>query len=110
MRFYNDRRPHRGHFPHHRHSEHRPPDRQFDPRPEELEPLEPQDPTSTGSEAAYFRTLIDTRRMVTVVLTTGDKVRGRVRYYDRDCFSVGPSEGGPNIFLRKSTVRCIYEE
>ncbi len=72
--------------------------------------METPDPTSTGSEAAYFRTLIDSHTMVTVVLTTGDKVRGRVRYYDRDCFSVGPADGGPKIFLRKSSVVCIREE
>jgi len=96
MRFYRDRNPFRRHFP--------------DQRTQEQEPVDLPDPSSTGSEAAYFRSLIDSRTMVTVVLTTGEQLRGRVRYYDRDCFSLGPAGGGANLLLRKDSVRCISEE
>jgi hypothetical protein len=65
---------------------------------------------STGSEAAYFRSLIDSKKRVIVVLKTGDRIRGKVRYYDRHCFSIGPTGGGPNIFVRKSSVKYLYEE
>lgn len=96
MRFYKGRHSFRRHFP--------------GQRPQEQEPVDLLDPASTGSEAAYFRSLIDSHTMVTVVLTTGERLRGHVRYYDRDCFSLGPVGGGANVFLRKDSVRCISEE
>jgi small nuclear ribonucleoprotein (snRNP)-like protein len=65
---------------------------------------------STGSEASYFRALVDSKARVTVVLKNGERLRGRIRYYDRHCFSVGVRGGGPNIFLRKSSVKYILEE
>jgi small nuclear ribonucleoprotein (snRNP)-like protein len=64
----------------------------------------------TGSETAYFRSLIDSRAKVTVVLTNGERFKGRIRYYDRDCFSIGLSAAGPRIFLRKDSVCYILEE
>jgi sRNA-binding regulator protein Hfq len=64
---------------------------------------------STGAEAEFLKSLVDTRARVTVVLRTGERLQGRIRYYDRDCFSLGPSAGGPKIFLRKSSVQYIEE-
>jgi len=65
---------------------------------------------STGCEAAYLKSLIDSGTTVVVVLTSGEQLRGHVRYYDRDCFSLGPADGGPKLFLRKSSIRYLYEE
>jgi hypothetical protein len=64
----------------------------------------------TGMEAAYLKSLIDTEKPVVVVLRTGEKLRGVVRYYDRDVFSLGPADGGPKLFLRKTGIRYLYEE
>lgn len=85
--------------------------RHFDDAPERGLPDEGELPDldSTGSEASYFRSLVDSKSRVTVVLTNGERIRGRVRYYDRDCFSVGVN-GGANTFLRKSSVKYILEE
>jgi hypothetical protein len=69
-----------------------------------------ENPECTEREAAYLRSLVDSRAIVTVVLTTGERLRGRIRYYDHDCFSLGPAGGGPKIFLRKSSVRYLCEE
>jgi sRNA-binding regulator protein Hfq len=67
-------------------------------------------PSSTGAEAAYLRSLIDSRTMVRVILKTGEQMRGRIRYYDRDCFSLRVADGGPKLLLRKSSVLEIQEE
>ncbi len=64
----------------------------------------------TGSETAYLRGLVDSRKTVTVVFKTGATLRGRIRYFDRDCLSIGPAGSGPNVFLRKSSVAYIAEE
>jgi small nuclear ribonucleoprotein (snRNP)-like protein len=67
-------------------------------------------PEHTGSESAYFKSLIDSHAEVTVVLNDGERFHGRIRYYDRQCFSIGLSAQGPRIFLRKSSVSYISEE
>ncbi len=64
----------------------------------------------TGCEATYLRSLVDSRKRVVVVLTTGETLRGRVRYYDRNCFSLGPEKGRHKVFLRKEVVKYLYEE
>ena len=65
---------------------------------------------STGAEADYLRSLVDSRAEVTVVLENGEQLKGRVRYSDLDCFSIQLADRGLNIFLRKDSVLGIYEE
>lgn len=65
---------------------------------------------STGMESLYLKELIEDEKLVVVVLNSGEQVRGYVRYYDREVFSIGPADGGPKIFVRKSGVRYLYEE
>jgi small nuclear ribonucleoprotein (snRNP)-like protein len=65
---------------------------------------------STGMESLYLKELIEDEKMVVVVLNNGEQVRGYVRYYDRDVFSIGPADGGPKIFIRKTGVRYLFEE
>jgi small nuclear ribonucleoprotein (snRNP)-like protein len=70
----------------------------------------PVHPDHTGSESAYLKSLIDSHAKVTVVLKNGERFQGRIRYYDRHCFSIGLSAKGPRIFLRKSSVSYISED
>lgn len=65
---------------------------------------------NTGMEAWYLEQLIKQEQPVAVVLTSGETLRGFVRYYDKDVFSLGPEDGGPKIFLRKESIRYLYEE
>jgi small nuclear ribonucleoprotein (snRNP)-like protein len=67
-------------------------------------------PEDTGSEAAYLKSLIDSRATVTVVMNDGERLHGRIRYYDSHCFSIGLSATGPRIFLRKASVSYIAED
>ena len=67
-------------------------------------------PEHTGSESSYLKSLVDSRAKVTVVLTTGEKLHGRIRYYDRHCISIGLSAKGPRFFVRKENVSYIAEE
>jgi small nuclear ribonucleoprotein (snRNP)-like protein len=78
------------------------------PQPPDVHEL--MQPEYTGSEAAYLKSLIDSRATVTVVLTDGEQLQGRIRYYDCDCFSIGLSATGPRIFLRKDSVAYISED
>lgn len=67
-------------------------------------------PEHTGSESAYMKSLIDSRAKVTVVLRSGEQLQGHIRYYDRDCFSIGTVNNGPKLFLRKDSVCYIAED
>jgi small nuclear ribonucleoprotein (snRNP)-like protein len=68
-------------------------------------------PEHTGSsEADYLKSLVDSHAKVTVVLTTGERLRGRIRYYDRHCFSIGLSAEERRLFIRKDSVSYISEE
>lgn len=63
-----------------------------------------------GSESAYLKSLVDSHAKVTVVMIDGEQFHGHIRYYDRNCFSIGLSATGPRIFLRKASVSYISEE
>ncbi|MDI9613171.1 MAG: RNA chaperone Hfq [Acidobacteriota bacterium] len=101
------------HAPHHPRRPYRP---HPAPHPNKLPNSLPGDieelvhPGSTGEEAAYLKGLVESHAKVTVVLTDGEKFRGRIRYYDRDCFSIGLSARGPRFLLRKEHVAYIVEE
>ena len=79
-------------------------------RPPRPAPQMASDPESTGEEAMYLKTLVDQATPVVVVLKSGEQLRGQLRYYDRDVFSLGPSDGGPKLLLRKTSIRYLYEE
>jgi hypothetical protein len=81
-------------------------------RPKKKKVIKQQQTTieSTGMESLYLKELIEEEKMVVVVLNTGEQVRGYVRYYDRDVFSIGPADGSPKVFVRKSGVRYLWEE
>lgn len=61
-------------------------------------------------EALYVKELMDAEAVVVVVLDNGERLRGYVRYYDVDTFSLGPIDGSPKVFLRKENIRYLYEE
>jgi hypothetical protein len=82
----------------------------YNRRHEDSEPAGLADPGSTGSEAPYFRSFVDSHKQVTVVLTSGERLQGKIRYYDHSMFSLGPADGSPKIFLLKSSVLYISEE
>ena len=78
------------------------------PPPQDMHEL--MQPEHTGAEAAYLKSLIDSRTIVTVVMMDGERLQGRIRYYDCDCFSIGLSATGPRIFLRKESIAYISED
>ena len=97
----------RYHHPKRRHAERmeRTPD--YSERPSDLEEL--VHPESTGTEASYLKSLMDSHTKVTVNLKDGEQIQGYIRYYDRDCFSVGLLKENRKVFLRKSSVSFISE-
>lgn len=79
-------------------------------RPPSAAPSRPIDPDDTGRESEYFKKLVDNEKAVVVVMSDGEKVSGTIRYYDREVFSLGPADGSTKRFLRKSSIRYLYED
>jgi hypothetical protein len=77
---------------------------------EDTDGLRPVASGTTGEEAEYLKSLVDSRARVTVVLNTGESFSGRIRYYDSHCFSLGQAGGRPKLLLRKEQVQSIREE
>lgn len=73
-------------------------------------PPAPVNPETTGSECSYLKSLVDSRKKVTVVMNDGERLTGFVRYYDIDCFSIGITDEGPRYFLRKENISYIEDE
>ena len=63
----------------------------------------------TGYEVAYLDDLVRREQLVALVMQSGETLQGAIRYYDRDVFSLGPADGGPKLFLRKESIRYLYE-
>ena len=78
--------------------------------PSALTASRPIDPDDTGRESEYFKKLVDNEKAVVVVMSDGEKVHGTIRYYDREVFSLGPADGSTKRFLRKSSIRYLYED
>jgi small nuclear ribonucleoprotein (snRNP)-like protein len=67
-------------------------------------------PEQTGAEAEYLQSLVDAHTKVSVRLISGETLHGHIRYYDQHCFSLGLSDAGPRIFIRKTSISYISEE
>lgn len=83
-------------------------------KPFKKKPKKKPEPTApamdqTGLEALYLKTLMEEETPIVVVLTSGEKIKGLVKYYDKDTFSFGPSDGSPKLFVRKDGVKYLYE-
>ena len=66
-------------------------------------------PEATGAEARYLLQVKEAATPVVVKLVDGETVRGVIEYYDRDMIKVN-RDSGPNVFIRKSSIRYLYEE
>jgi sRNA-binding regulator protein Hfq len=66
-------------------------------------------PDATGAEATYLESKKESRAPMVVQLLDGEVLRGTIEYYDRDMIKIH-RDAGPNLFVRKSTIRYMYAE
>ena len=66
-------------------------------------------PDATGAEATYLEHNKESRAPIVVHLVDGEVVRGVIEYYDRDMIKIHRADG-PNLFVRKHTIRYMYAE
>ena len=66
-------------------------------------------PDDTHQEAAYLKSLGESKTPVSIKLMDGDVVRGWIEYYDRRMVRL-TREGAPNLFILKHEIAYIAEE
>src|SRR5215472_11033327 len=66
-------------------------------------------PDDTHQEAAYLKSLGESKTPVSIKLMDGDVVRGWIEYYDRRMVRL-TREGAPNLFIFKHEIAYIAED
>jgi sRNA-binding regulator protein Hfq len=69
----------------------------------------PVPPELTNAEAFYYLKQMNTQTPMVVELDNGEKVRGIIEWYDRQCLKVNREEG-PNLLVFKHSIRYLYKQ
>jgi len=66
-------------------------------------------PEVTNAEAFYYLKQMNTQTPMVVELDNGEKIRGCIEWYDRNCLKVNRDDG-PNLLLFKHAIRFLYKQ
>ena len=69
----------------------------------------PAPPEQTNAEAFYYLKQMNGKTPMIVVMDNGDRVRGHIEWYDKNCLKVH-RENGPNMLVFKHAIRFLYKE
>jgi hypothetical protein len=58
----------------------------------------------------YFEALMADGASVVIVLQQGDRIIGRLAWYDQACLKVRPDDGSPSLLIPKASIKYLYEE
>ena len=68
----------------------------------------PVPPELTNAEAFYYLKQMNTKTEMVVELDNGEKIRGIIEWYDRQCLKVNRDDG-PNLLVFKHSIRYLYK-
>lgn len=66
-------------------------------------------PESTNAEAFYYLKQMNAETPMVVVLDDGERIQGKIEWYDRNCLKVHRDDG-PNMLLFKHCIRYLYKQ
>jgi len=69
----------------------------------------PAPPEITHAENFYWVKQMQSRTPMSVVLDSGEVLRGIIEWYDRDCIKL-TREGAPNLMVFKRHIRFVHKE
>ena len=69
----------------------------------------PTPPEQTHAENFYYQKQMQSKTMMTVVLTDGEKVDGVIEWYDRSCIKL-TRPGGENVLVYKSAIKYMHKQ
>jgi host factor-I protein len=65
-------------------------------------------PETTNQEASHLKTLVETKKAVSIKLVDGEVVNGWIEYYDRNMLRL-TREGMPNLFIFKHQIAYVAD-
>ena len=65
-------------------------------------------PAETHAESFYYLKQMDARTPMVIVLSDGEKVHGRIEWYDRDCLKINRVDG-PNLLIPKQSIKYLFK-
>ncbi len=69
----------------------------------------PAPPEITHAENFYWVKQMQSRTPMSIVLLDGEKLRGTVEWYDRDCIKLTRS-GSPNLLIFKRAIKYVLKD
>lgn len=67
------------------------------------------DASITGFESRYLSSLMETSSPIVVVLQQGERVAGRLVWYDQGCLKIAPTDGSPSLLIPKISIKYLHE-
>ena len=77
-------------------------------QPREDDARKKSPPSETNAEIYYYKKQIDSRTLMTIVLTDGEEIEGTIEWYDRDALKVNRADA-PNILLLKHNIKYMFK-
>ena len=81
---------------------------QRQPRDREDDARKKSPPNETNAEIFYYKKQIDSRTLMTIVLSDGEEIEGTIEWYDRDALKVNRADA-PNILLLKHNIKYMFK-
>jgi RNA chaperone Hfq len=68
----------------------------------------PVPPEQTSAEAFYYLKQMNNQTPMIVVLDNGERLRGHIEWYDKNCIKVHRPDG-PNLLIFKHAIKYLYK-
>ena len=65
-------------------------------------------PGETNAEIYYYKKQIDSRTLMTIVLTDGEEIEGTIEWYDREALKINRTDA-PNVLLLKHNIKYMFK-
>ena len=69
----------------------------------------PAPPEVTHAENFYWVKQMQTHTPMTIVLDSGETLRGTIEWYDRDCIKL-TRQGSPNLLIFKRVIKYVHKD
>ncbi len=80
----------------------------FGRQPDSPETRKKTPPVETNAETFYYKKQIDSRTLMTIVLSDGEEITGTIEWYDLDALKINRTEA-PNLLLPKHNIKYMYK-
>ncbi len=80
----------------------------FARQPDMQETRKKTPPVETNAETFYYKKQIDSRTLMTIILSDGEEITGTIEWYDLDALKINRTDA-PNLLLPKHNIKYMYK-